>query len=373
MKRLVPILTTVLLGIAPREASAQVPPGVPSPAPPKPVAVAGRFSEEEIALFRATTDPFQLNGIPVNPGNDRSRALAPFIDHTIPAYQEMARATRDYLALDRIAGSEPGRVDSEMKTLSNQWEGFITGSVFDDPAGGPDIVRHRRLGILRADLRRIVRARATGLGARNESVLPAMSGAMELSLKEIGGFIHLQVRNRTARAWHHVVLTARRVQDPGSLPSAGEDDGVFSGLISLLGLGEEAIPAGDGQLVLLENFQTAEHGAFVYAPEVGPGATVGFFVAPVENLEYTKVIEVSMWSDEGQELRIRADPAALRGPAPQAPPANDPRRSQLTGTVPEKKPPLGSSSRLHGAKGLDGSKGLNGAALDGSRGLEGAK
>lgn len=373
MNRYLSSLTIKLLGLIPLAGSAQV---LPSPEVSGAVVTTeqtGRFSEEELALFRATTAPFLLSGIPVDPGNSRSSALAPFIDHTEPAYREMARATRDLLALNQMAGGEPTRVDSEIGNLSGQWKGFITDSAFENPGGGPDVVRRRRLEILAADLGRIVRARATELGGRKEGILSTVSGAMELSMKEAGGYIHLQIRNRTSRAWNHVILTARRVQDREKLPESGDDEVISGELIKLIGISEELIPTGDKQIQLLEKFQTAEHGAFVYAPEIGPGATVSFIVAPFENLEYTKAIEVSMWSDEGQELRLKANGATLL--ERQVPDADTEKTetSSVTGTGPDKRPPLGSGSRLHGAKGLDGAKGLNGASLEGAKGLEGAK
>ncbi len=84
-----------------------------------------------------------------------------------------------------------------------------------------------------------------------------------------------------------------------------------------------------------------------------------------------------MWCDEGQELRRPADlEAFIRLSRTKAKPDQPDRPVVSTAhevTAPPARPPLGSSSRLHGAKGLHSAKGLNGASLQGARGLQGAK
>lgn len=373
---------------------AQVLPGTPLPGNEGIPAPAGRFSEEELVLFAATTDPFQISGIPVDPGSGRSEKLAPFIEHPVSAYREMARATRDLTALNGIAAGEPDRADAEMLELSRQWEGFITDSIFGNLGAGPPVdpvegggaiglgtqtqaIRQRRMEVLGADLRRIVRAKATELGARKEGTLPTVSGAMDLSLEVSRGFLYLQVGNRTSRAWHHCIITARRVQDPEPLPDQSDDEIIVTGVTGLLGFSGESIAANHGQAGLLQKVQVAEHGAFLYVPEVAPGATVRFIVAPSDHLEFTSAIESSMWCDDGQELRRPADlEAFIRQSRTETKPGRSDRPVAETGagvTAPPVRPPLGSSSRLHGARGLDGATGLNGASLQGTGGLQGAK
>lgn len=390
-------LLAAFLMLIPAASRAQVFPGTPLPEKPAadaPITPAGRFTDEELALFAATTDPFQISGIPVDPGSGRLQKLEPFIEHPVPSYREMARATRDLIALNEIAGGEPARAEADMTELSRQWEGFITDSVFENLGAGPEVdpversgsiglvaqnqaIRQRRMEILGADLRRVVRAKATELGARKAGVLPVMSGAMDLSLKQSGGFLYLQVGNRTSRAWTHCLITARRVQDPNRLPDQGDDEIIATGVMGLLGFSGESIATNNEQAGLLQKVQLAEHGAFIYVPELAPGAMVRFIVAPSDHLEFTSAIEASMWCDEGQELRRPADLAAfIRLSRTKATPGQSDRPVVTTGTEappPPARPPLGSSSRLHGAKGLDGAKGLNGATLRPATGLQGAK
>jgi hypothetical protein len=140
MKRLHWILFLLLILVEPPLPTvAQVLPGTPLPAKVGSPAPAGRFSEEELALFAATTDPFQISGIPVDPGSGRLQKLEPFIEHPVPAYREMARATRDLIALNEIARGEPARAEAEMTELSRQWEGFITDSIFENLGVGPQV------------------------------------------------------------------------------------------------------------------------------------------------------------------------------------------------------------------------------------------
>jgi hypothetical protein len=395
MKRLHWILFLLLILVEPPLPTvAQVLPGTPLPAKVGSPAPAGRFSEEELALFAATTDPFQISGIPVDPGSGRLQKLEPFIEHPVPAYREMARATRDLIALNEIARGEPARAEAEMTELSRQWEGFITDSIFENLGVGPQVdpvartesiglvaqnqaIRQRRMEVFGADLRRVVRAKATEVGARKEGALPVMSGAMDLSLKQSGGFLYLQVGNRTSRAWTHCLITARRVQDPNRIPDQGDDEIIATGMIGLLGFSGESIATNNEQAGLLQKVQMAEHGAFVYVPEVAPGATVRFIVAPSDHLEFTSAIEASMWCDEGQELRRPADLEAFTRLSRTKAKPDQPDRPVVSTctevTAPPARPPLGSSSRLHGAKGLHSAKGLNGASLQGARGLQGAK